>query len=109
MPTFGIDYTRAANGYRKRAVEPEPLLRTLVPPPEIRFDETAGTPRATYSEDVRHSPTTHMLCYEDAHSYAAKLALVKQLGLCGVSVCSLAYDAPVFWQLLNQTCTVAKY
>lgn len=109
IPTFGIDYTRAANGYRKRAVETEPLLRALVPPPEIQFDEVTGTPRAAYSEDVRHSPTAHTLCYEDVRSYAAKLTLTKQLGLCGVSVCSLAYDAPVFWQLLNQTCTVAKY
>ena len=108
IPTFGIDYTRAANGYRKRAVEADTHLRSLAPPPEIEFDEAAMAPRATYNENVHHAPTPHTLCFEDARAFAAKLELAKQFGLCGVSVCSLGYDAPLFWQVLNQTCTVAK-
>ena len=62
-----------------------------------------------YTEDAYHCPVGHTLCYEDAHSLAAKLAVVEKYGLCGISVCSLAYDIPVFWQLLNQTYKVAKY
>ena len=109
IPTFGIDYTQAAVGYRKRAVSAEHICRTLTTPPDVRFDETAQTPFAVYTEDAYHCPVGHTLCYEDAHSLAAKLAVVEKYGLCGISVCSLAYDIPVFWQLLNQTYKVAKY
>lgn len=109
IPTFGIDYTQAAVGYRKRAVSAEHICRTLTTPPDVRFDETAQTTFAVYTEDAYHCPVGHTLCYEDAHSLAAKLAVVEKYGLCGISVCSLAYDIPVFWQLLNQTYKVAKY
>lgn len=109
IPTFGIDYTQAAVGYRKHAVSAEHICRTLTTPPDVRFDETAQMPFAVYTEDAYHCPVGHTLCYEDAHSLAAKLAVVEKYGLCGISVCSLAYDIPVFWQLLNQTYKVAKY
>lgn len=109
IPTFGIDYTLAAAGYRKRAVNAEHICRALTAPPDVRFAETTQTPFAVYTEDAHHDPVGHTLCYEDARSLAAKLAMVEKYGLCGISVCSLAYDTPVLWQLLNQTFKVAKY
>lgn len=109
IPSFGIDYTQAAAGYRKRAVPAEQICRTLAAPPDVHFDETTQTPFAVYTEDAYHCPVGHTLCYEDARSLAAKLAVVKKNGLCGISICSLAYDTPVLWQLLNQTYKVAKY
>lgn len=109
IPSFGIDYTQAAAGYRKRAVPAEQICRTLAAPPDVHFDETTQTPFAVYTEDAYHCPVGHKLCYEDARSLAAKLAVVEKNGLCGISICSLAYDIPVFWQLLNQTYKVAKY
>ena len=109
IPSFGIDYTQAAAGYRKRAVPAEQICRTLAAPPDVHFDETTQTPFAVYTEDAYHCPVGHKLCYEDARSLAAKLAVVEKNGLCGISICSLAYDTPVLWQLLNQTYKVAKY
>lgn len=109
IPSFGIDYTQAAAGYRKRAVPAEQICRTLAAPPDVHFDETTQTPFAVYTEDAYHCPVGHKLCYEDARSLAAKLAVVEKNGLSGISICSLAYDTPVLWQLLNQTYKVAKY
>lgn len=109
IPTFGVDYTRTANGYRRRIADAAEICRGQFPFPEIAFDKKSRTPCARYSESVRHTPVLHLLHYEDARSLAAKLALVAEYGLAGISICSLTYDIPALWQLLNQTCRVAKY
>ena len=108
IPTFGIDYTKTANGYRKRAADAARLCG-LQPPAAVTFDSISRTPCAAYTEESHNFPLEHRLCYEDANSFVSKLGLADKLSLGGVSICSLAYDAPLLWQLLNQTYSVVKY
>ena len=107
IPTFAIDYTKAVNGYRKRTADAARLC-TLQPPAAVTFDPASRTPCAVYTEDAYHDPLEHRLCYEDAKSFVSKLELAEKCGLGGISICSLAYDAPLLWQLLNQTYNVVK-
>lgn len=108
IPTFGLDYTRIENGYHKCVVDAAEVCRGLFPFPEIFFDKKSRTPCARYSEQIRHTSVLHLLYYEDARSLAAKLALVAEYGLAGVSIHSLAYDIPALWLLLNQIYSIVK-
>ena len=110
IPTFGIDYTKSANGYRKRIVGAgDALLKANAPTLSAKFDDESRTPYVVYTEDEHRFPVEHILRYEDARSYFEKLGLVDKFGLGGVSVQSLEHDAPVFWQMLNQRYEIAKY
>ena len=110
IPTFGIDYVRSAGGYRKRVVSAgDGPQAASMPTLSASYDSESRTPYITYTEGERRFPTEHILRYEDARSYFEKLDLVDKFALGGVSVQSLEYDAPVFWQLLNQRWEVAKF
>lgn len=108
IPTFATEYTKAANGYRKRTADAGRLCG-LQPPAAVTFDAVSRTPCAVYTTGTHRDPLEHRLCYEDANSFVSKLTLTDKFGLGGISICSLAYDAPLVWQLLNQTYSVAKF
>lgn len=110
IPTFGIDYTKSANGYRKQVVSVgDALLKATAPTLSAKFDDGSRTPYVDYTEDEHRFPVAHILRYEDARSYFEKFCLVDKFELGGVSIYSLENDAPILWQILNQRYEIAKY
>ncbi len=97
IPAFAVEY--GSNGKRALQVSVLPEIGT------VQFDAITQTPQV-YCSAKRE--TRELLCFEDARSYAGKLALVKEFGLGGINVMSLAYDAPILWKVLNQNFTVQK-
>ena len=110
VPTFGVEYAPSSGGNRKNIVDASEGLRILHSlPVTAEFDEASKTPFVRYSDRIRSGEIIKTLRYEDARSFSEKLDLIKIYGLAGVNVMSLDYDAPVFWQILNQRFKIAKY
>lgn len=110
IPTFGVEYSHSANINSKRITDASEGLRvTQNHHVSSEFDETAKTPFVRYSDRMRSGGIIKTLHYEDARSFSDKLDLINAYGLRGVNVMSLDYDAPVFWQILNQRFRIAKY
>ncbi len=110
IPTFGTEYSRAADGYRKRTVDAEEGLHTTHRyPTTIEFSEEYGVPFVNYSDRISRGEPPKTLYFEDARSYSDKLDLIESLGLAGVNIMSLDYSAPILWQLINQRFNILKY
>lgn len=110
IPTFGVTYTKTPSGHNKQIIQAlDGLQITNNSPLSAEFDETTRTPFIRHNERIRGDENDRIIHYEDARSYAEKLDLVDAYDLGGVNVMSLAYEAPVFWQILNQRYNIAKY
>lgn len=110
IPTFGVDYAGMGNGYRKQIQSAvNGLLLTQKHHITAEYDENTHTPFIRYNDNTHKSSERHIMHYEDARSFSEKLDLLDALGLGGVNIMSLEYDAPVLWQILNQRYSIQKY
>jgi spore germination protein YaaH len=68
--------------------------------PQIFWDDEGQTPWLTYQEDGK----INQIYFENQRSLALKYDLVNELGLAGVAIWALGYDAPhpELWQLLQE-------
>ena len=71
----------------------------------IQYDEATQSPFFRYTDEQGRE---HEVWFEDARSAQAKLNLVREYGLRGVSYWALCYPFPANWELLNDNFTVRK-
>lgn len=71
----------------------------------IQFDRTAQSPFYNYYDAQGRQ---HIVWFEDARSVRAKLALVKEFGLAGVSYWTVGRPFPANWAVLSSTYNVRK-
>lgn len=100
IPTFGIEYLKSGKTVIRNA---EIMQYIRQHSGRITFDDNTQAPVAHFS-----AGPNRQFRFEDARSYAAKLALVDRYDLGGIYVMSLAYDAPVLWHMLNQKYSIIK-
>ena len=90
-----LDYAQAiAEARRRRAA--------------IGYDEKAEAPYMRWFERGEGRTREHMAYFEDARSIAARLALVEEYGLGGVSIWNGMRYFPLLWQLLAATYPIRK-
>lgn len=68
--------------------------------PEMDWDETALSPRLTYTE----KGNIYQICYENEVSLGLKYDLINESGLAGAGIWALGYDGnyPNLWNLLQE-------
>lgn len=99
-----LPYVRG--GENARALSPQAAIRLAAERNvAIRYDETAQAPYFDYVDDQRRN---HRVWFEDARSIQAKIDLVKELGLRGISYWKLGLPFPQNWQLLGANFNVVK-
>jgi len=105
---YGYDWTLpyVRGGPFARALSPQAAIRLAaernVP---IRYDWEAQAPFFNYYDDQRRQ---HVVWFEDARSIAAKIALVKELGIRGISYWKLGLPFPQNWELLRDRFDIVK-
>lgn len=72
----------------------------------IQYDETAQAPYFYYYDKSKQQ---HVVWFEDARSIYAKLMLVNEFGLGGVSYWTVNYAFPQNWVVLSSMYDVVKY
>lgn len=72
---------------------------------EIQYDETAQAP---YYEYTDQDGFDHIVWFENTQSIRAKLELINDYGLAGVSVRTIMTPFPAFTEVLNELYTVYK-
>lgn len=117
MPPGKIMMGQNLYGYDWRLpyVRGGPIARALSPQAAVRlaagrhvaiqYDETAQAPFFDYVDDQGRQ---HRVWFEDARSIQAKINLVKELGLRGISYWKLGLPFPQNWALLASNFEVAK-
>jgi len=108
VPLYGYDWTLpyVAGESRARAItEQEAILLARRYNARIQFDETAQAPHFTYYDE---QGIQHVVWFEDARSYQAKMNLAKDLNLRGISYWKLSMDAPINWFVLAENFIVKK-
>ncbi|ASS74762.1 hypothetical protein CIG75_07080 [Tumebacillus algifaecis] len=78
----------------------------VLPPKQIYWDEKAMAPMFTYKNEAGQN---REVWYEDVRSVAAKLHVVTELGLAGISCLVHGSTLESKWRLLQNTFTVARY
>jgi spore germination protein len=105
---YGYDWTLpyVRGGPFARSLSPQAAIRLAaergVP---IQYDWEAQAPFFTYYDDQRRQ---HVVWFEDARSIAAKIALVKELRLRGISYWKLGLPFPQNWELLRDRFNIVK-
>ena len=92
LPNYGYDWTLPYKQGETRAKlvgneEAVDIARRYGA--EIRYDEAAATPYFEYTENGN----AHIVWFEDARSWAAKLALIPEYGLLGAGVWNAIFNA----------------
>ena len=72
---------------------------------EIRFDETAAAPWFNYVDAERRA---HVVWFEDARSVLARLRLVEEYRLAGISVWTINQRNRTLWKVLEGTFNAEK-
>lgn len=107
LPNYGYDWTLPyEKGRPARSIgnyEAVAIARKYGA--EIQYDATAQTPWFRYY-DVRRRQ--HEVWFEDARSYQAKLALVRDLGIAGVSIWNIMRFFQPLYTLLDSTFDIVK-
>ncbi|MBL0387324.1 LysM peptidoglycan-binding domain-containing protein [Tumebacillus sp. ITR2] len=104
LPFYGFDWPMPYKSDKLASLvlfgpEVDPDVVTELPQ-QIHWDDRAVTPMYTYrAEDGQ----LRQVWYEDQRSIAAKLCLVHDLGLAGVSVQVQGIAMPGYWPLLSDT------
>ncbi|MBD0381413.1 LysM peptidoglycan-binding domain-containing protein [Paenibacillus sedimenti] len=83
----------------------EAVRRAVQQGAEIKYDQLSQTPFYRYTDDRQR---THEVWFEDARSAQAKLDLIKEYNLRGVSYWVLGYPFPQNWALLQDNFHVRK-
>lgn len=96
IPLYGYDWggSSAARGLTQQQVNSLQERSAA----KIRFDARAQSPYFHYQAGER----THRVWYEDERSLAAKLELMKQLGLSNLALWRLGHENPGIWPLLHR-------
>lgn len=108
IPNYGYDWTLpfvAGESRAKSIGNEEAVWLAFHYGAEIQFDELAQSPWFRYWDEQGRQ---HEVWFEDARSIAAKLGLVEEYGLAGVSYWNLMRPFWANWQVLNQMYEVVK-
>lgn len=108
IPLYGYDWTLPfiAGESRARAItEQQALELARQYNAEIQFDEQSQAPFFYYYDEQGRQ---HVVWFEDARSYQAKMNLAKQLNLRGISYWKLSMSAPINWYVLSENFIVKK-
>jgi len=73
---------------------------------EVKFDSAAMAPYYTYSDSAQQR---RIVWYEDARSVRARLQLVQEYGLAGISIWNINQSYRVLSELIGSTYQVEKY
>ncbi|TCP54586.1 spore germination protein YaaH [Tumebacillus sp. BK434] len=77
----------------------------VLPPKQIQWDDRAMAPMFIYKNEVGE---TREVWYEDVRSIAAKLHLVSELGLAGISCLVHGSTLEAHWELLRDSFHISK-
>ena len=108
IPNYGYDWTLPfvqGESEAENISNPEAVQRAASVGAEIKFDETAQTPFYEYTDDQGRQ---HVVWFEDERSLRAKLELVEEYGLAGVSFWTVMNPFPAANKLLSEMYTATK-
>ena len=108
MPLYGYDWTLpfVAGGKFAKRVSPQDALRLAAERgATIRFDAKTQSPTFRYYDDNR---VQHEVWFEDARSIQAKLQLVNEYDLRGISYWLLGLSFPQNWAVLSDMYNIVK-
>lgn len=108
IPNYGYDWTLPfVQGTTARVLtNPGAVDLAFQVGAEIQYDETAQSPFFNYFDAEGRE---HIVWFEDARSIYAKMELVRELGLAGVSYWTINSPFPQNWTLVNNLWTVQKF
>jgi spore germination protein len=108
IPTYGYDWTLPfAPGTSARSIgNPEAVNIARKYKQSIKYDEIAQTPYFNYYDELTNK---HEVWFEDARSIKAKLDLVKEYKLAGVSYWTINRRFPQNYLIIKNNVNVAKY
>ncbi|MGI6129317.1 MAG: glycosyl hydrolase family 18 protein [bacterium] len=100
MPVYGYDWSETGGIPRTLSYQQAIALAQRTGA-TIRYDEQAQEPTFEYTVNgIRH-----IVWFENARSFAAKLNLARELGLPGIGVWRLGLEDPAVWDVLAQVPT----
>lgn len=105
---YGYDWTLpyVQGGPYARALSPQAAIALAAERgAAIQYDYTAQAPHFDYTDDAGKP---HKVWFEDARSIDAKFALLKELGLRGISYWKLGLPFPQNWLLLEDRFDIVK-
>ena len=108
IPLYGYDWTLPYVEGESRATalsEQEALAIARHYDVKIEYDSLAQSPYFTYVDEQQQQ---HVVWFEDARSYQAKMNLVKVLNLRGISYWKLTMPAPTNWIVLSENFLISK-
>lgn len=108
IPNYGYDWKLPFVKGESRAEKissDETFARAAYYGVEVQFDETAQSPYFYYTDE---NGVDHVVWFEDARSLRAKLALVSEFGLAGVSYWNIMNFFQVGSEVLRELYEVAK-
>lgn len=108
IPNYGYDWTLPfvqGQSVAENISNPEAVQRAANVGAQIQFDETAQTPFYRYTDTQGRQ---HEVWFEDERSLRAKLELVEEYGLAGVSFWTVMNPFPAASRLISQMYNVTK-
>jgi len=108
IPNYGYDWTLPfvqGESVAENLSNPEAVARAQRYGAEIQFDETAMSPFYEYTDEQGRQ---HVVWFEDARSMRAKLELVNEYNLAGISFWTIMDPFPEGSRVLNELYTVVK-
>lgn len=108
IPNYGYDWTLPfvqGESAAENISNPEAVARAEKYGAQIQFDETAKAPFYKYTDEQGRE---HEVWFEDERSMRAKLELVNEYGLAGISFWTIMDPFPEGSQVLNELYTVVK-
>ena len=107
IPNYAYDWTLPwqRGTLAETFSNPEAVRRALANNAAIQFDRTAQSPYFHYYDAQGRQ---HVVWFEDARSIRAKLALVKEFGLAGISYWTVGRPFSANWAVLSSAYDVRK-
>ena len=108
FPNYGYDWTLPfiqGESVAENISNVEALERAALVGAEIQFDELAQSP---FYEYIDEQGRQHIVWFEDARSTRAKLELVNEYGLAGISIWTIKDPFPSGQEVLRSMYTVAR-
>lgn len=108
IPNYGYDWTLPyvqGESVAENISNTEALARAQRVGATIQYDEVAQSPHYEYVDEQGRE---HVVWFEDARSIRAKLALVNEYGLAGISIWTIMDAFPSGQEVLSELYTVAK-
>lgn len=108
MPLYGYDWPlpfMPDGKWAKRISPQDAIMLAAQKGREIIFDEQTQSPTYKYTDENK---TEHEVWFEDARSVEAKLKLVNEYDLRGVSYWVLGVSFPQNWLILDDMYNIVK-